>query len=270
MTALEPDTGIRASGAAAPVLTQTGLFARRTLQRFLRTPASVVGTLAFPLLLLFLQLAEFGRLVHDAGGGSYIDRLAPLIVLATAGFGASVTGVGTFADLRAGLLDRVRAMPLSPAALLGGRVVGDVTRILLVAIVTTAVSFLPGFRFARGPLSALGFFAVVALFGVAWTWAAIAVAFALSTPATVQSTLSLPSTLLVFLSSGFVPVTAFPAGIQPVVRANPLSTADNALIGLSSGGPVLVPFLQTLAWVVAISAVCAAFSLRRYAALTRR
>jgi ABC-2 type transport system permease protein len=48
------------------------------------------------------------------------------------------------------------------------------------------------------------------------------------------------------------------------VRANPLSCAVNALVGLSSGGPVLVPTLQTLAWTAGLTALLAPAAIRRY------
>ncbi|MEV4246381.1 hypothetical protein AB0J63_23535 [Streptosporangium canum] len=42
-------------------------------------------------------------------------------------------------------------------------------------------------------------------------------------------------TPLLFLSSGFVPVERFPGFLQPVVRANPLSLAGDALVGRFRG-----------------------------------
>jgi ABC-2 type transport system permease protein len=78
------------------------------------------------------------------------------------------------------------------------------------------------------------------------------------------------ATLLFLLSSGFVPVSAYPGVLQPVVRANPMSVATNALIGLSSGGPVLRPVLETLAWVVPLCLLCGLAAIRRYRRLTDR
>jgi ABC-type multidrug transport system permease subunit len=73
-----------------------------------------------------------------------------------------------------------------------------------------------------------------------------------------------PVLVLFFLSTGFVPVDGFPGALQPIVRANPLSCAVNALAGLSSGGPVLVPVLQTLAWTVGLTALLAPAAIARY------
>ncbi|GAB3934915.1 hypothetical protein GCM10027614_08780 [Micromonospora vulcania] len=79
-----------------------------------------------------------------------------------------------------------------------------------------------------------------------------------------------PATLLFIFSSGFVPVSAFPSVVQPVVRANPFSVATEALVGLSTGGPVLVPVLQTLAWVLGLGTVCLLVAVRRFANRTGR
>lgn len=45
---------------------------------------------------------------------------------------------------------------------------------------------------------------------------------------------------------------------------HPLSIAINALVGLSSGGPVLVPALQTFAWVTALTLALAPLAVRRF------
>ncbi|MEV4185869.1 ABC transporter permease [Streptosporangium canum] len=245
-------------------ITETGLLAGRNLRRFLKSPQLVADTLMFPLVLLFLMLLVFGELVGEATRGDYIDRLAPVIVLFSAAYGAVGTGVGFFTDLRGGLVDRFRSMDIGRFPVLGGRIAGDLVRVLAVAAVTTAVAHLAGFRFTQGPVAVLGFFAVVLLFASMFLWLAVVAALAGSTEQAVSGALNTPVTLLLFLSSGFVPVEQFPGFLQPVVRANPLSLAGDALVGLSQGGPVAIPVLFTLAWVVVVTAISAPVSLRLY------
>jgi hypothetical protein len=88
----------------------TALLAGRALWEFLRNPALVISSFVFPLLLMFLNLAVFNRVVSDATGMPYVARLAPLIVLSTITFSAVVTATGFFDDVRNGLLDRLRTM----------------------------------------------------------------------------------------------------------------------------------------------------------------
>ncbi|SCG39807.1 ABC transporter permease [Micromonospora humi] len=251
-------------------VTQASLFAGRNLRRFFRAPPALIYSFAFPVLLLLTQYAVFGRIVGDGDRQHYLERLAPLVVLSTAAFGSPSSAVGFLRDLTGGLVDRLRVMPVRPGALLVGRLTGDVLRIVLIGVLTTAVAMLLGFRFRQGAAAVVGFFAVLALFGA--MWAAIAL-WRGSGPGDEESlppSLTGPATLLFIFSSGFVPVSAFPSVVQPLVRANPFSTATEALVGLSSGGPVLAPVLQTLAWVLGLGGVCLLVAVRRFARRTAR
>ena len=249
---------------AIDVATETTVLAGRGLRRFLRSPQLVVYTLALPLLLLFMMLAVFGRIVGDATHTPYAARLTPAVVLFATASGSVVTGVGFFTDLHTGLTDRLRTMPVSRIAPLLGRIVGDLTRILAASLVACAVAYLPGFRFHRGPAAAVGFFAVVLLFATIFLWIALLIALTAKSEEGVNSALTAPATLLLFFSSGFVPSNAFPGAVHPIVAANPLSCATNAAIGLSSGGPLLAPVLQTAAWACAVAAVAAPLTVRLY------
>lgn len=244
-----------------------GAIAGRTARRFLRSPQAIVMTTIFPLLLLLMLLATFSGVVGDRDGLPYVARLAPLVVLATITFGAALTGIGFANDRSDGFFDRVRTLPVSSGVVVVGRLAGDMVRVLLVAVVTIAVSYTVGFRFSQGPLAALAFIGVVLLVGVMFTVLAAYVGLRLDA-AGVQSALNLPTILVFFLSSGFVPTEAFPGFLQPVVMANPLSLADDALVGLSAGGPVLVPFLWLLCWVVGVTALCGALAIRQFRSMT--
>jgi ABC-2 type transport system permease protein len=217
---------------------------------------------------MLTQLAVFGDIVGPAAGGSYVDRLAPLVILATAAYGAASSAVGFLRDLRAGFVARLRTMPVNPAALLLGRLTGDVIRIVAVAVLTTGVAYLVGFRFTQGVAAALAFFGVVALAGVMWASISLLRGITGGSEEGVQASLTGPATLLFIFSSGFVPVSAFPGVLQPLIRANPLSVTTEALIGLSHGGPVARPVLYTLIWAVGAAVVCLPLAWRRFAALT--
>lgn len=242
------------------------LCAGRNLRVLSRSPVTVVQTVAFPTLLLLVLLAAFGRTI----GGSvseYAERLVPQLVIAGGAFGAMGTGLAVQRDRASGMIDRLRSLPVARSALLTGAVGADAVRALAAAVTLSAVGHLFGFRFAQGPLAALAFLALATLFGTTWAWLAVRLGLTARQPEAVGSTMNGPILMLFFLSTGFVPVEGFPGYLQPVVRANPLSCAVNALLGLSSGGPILVPTLQVLAWVAGLTAVFATSALRRYRAV---
>lgn len=246
------------------VLAESAALAGRNLRRFVASPRAVVGSLLFPLLLMAIMLVAFSEIVTGVTGGAYIDRLAPLIVLYTAAFGSASTGLGMFADLRSGLVGRVRSMPVHRASFLAGRVGADLVRILGLAVLITAVAAVFGFRFTQGPVPALGFFAVALAFGSMFVWIALVIALRARSEDGVSGALNGPLTLLLFLATGFAPVEAFPDVLQPVVRANPLTVAGEAMTGLANGGPVAGPVLWTLAWVVGVTLVAAPAAIRMY------
>lgn len=242
----------------------TALLAGRTLRRFWRTTPLVVSTLVFPLVLMFTILAMFGQVVGDTVDGSYISRLAPLIVLSTATYGMPGSALGFYRDVQDGTLDRLKVLPISDLAPLLGRVVGDVARIVCVGAIAALVAHVAGFRFAGGPLAVLAFFAIVALFGGMCTWIAVLVALSGTSEESVQATLSAPTTLLFFLSSAFVPVEAFPDLVQPIVMINPLSFAAEAMIGLAGGTDAAFALAVTVVTTLAVSGGCAWLAVRRY------
>lgn len=250
-----------AGGAIAHGLVCAG----RSLRVLSRSPATVVQSVAFPTLLLCVLLAAFGRVI----GGSvseYANRLVPQLVLAGGAFGAMGTGIAVYTDRAGGMVDRLRSLPIARSAYLSGVVVADAARALAATVVLTAVGFLFGFRFDQGPVAALGFVALAVAFGFIWAWLAVRIGLTARQPESIGSAMNGPVLMLFFLSVGFVPVDGFPGVVQPIVRINPMSCAVNALIGLSSQGPVLVPVLQTMAWVVGLSALLAFDAIRRFRA----
>lgn len=238
--------------------------AGRNLLRFTRSPQQAISAVVFPCLLLLILLAAFGDLVEATTGVGYLQQLVPLIIVASMVFGAAGSAIGVHTDMRGGFVQRLRTMSVSPAAVIGGRLAGELARVLLASVVVVAIGYALGFRFHAGILAALGFFAVALVFAVAVAWAAIAVGIRGRSVESVGSALSLPGTLLLFLSSGFVPIQAFPEWAQPVVRANPLSCATTALTALAEGGPTLWPVLQTIAWSAGLSLLFGVLAVRAY------
>ncbi len=240
------------------------LIAGRTLRRFVRTPALLVATFGFPVLQLFMLLAAFSALVGQTMQEDYVRRLAPFIVLATAFSSMGSSGISFWMDIRSGILTRLQTMPLNAASVLLGRILGDLVRIVVIAVLVALIALIPGFRFQRGPAAAAAFFGVVLLFGTMCTAISLTTALVSPNPGAIMRRLQLPTLVLSFLSSGYMPLAAFPEVSQPFVRANPLSIANTTLIGLSAGGPVLVSLLETAGWALGVSAACVIVMIRRF------
>lgn len=243
-------------------LTTASILAERNLQRFFRSPGLLAGSLAFPIMLLVVMLLVFGEVVEGAGSGDYIDRLAPAIVLFSAGYAAVGTGVGFLQDIKNGFADRLRQMSIAPGAVLAGRVIGDLARILLVAVVTTLAGYVAGFRFSAGVLPAVAFFGVVMLFASIFLWLGMVAALTADDEQAVSGMLSTPITLLLLFSSGLVPLDAFPPALQSVIEWNPFSLACETLIALASDGDPGSALWKTILWVGVLCATLIPTALR--------
>jgi len=269
MTATTPLTGSAAPGAPADGARDAGtaasalIVAARFWRVFTRTPVAVVQSIVFPTLLLLTLLAAFGRTV----GGSvdaYAERLVPQLVISAGAFGAIVTGILINLDRNSGLIDRLRSLPIARPAYLLGAVLADAVRVAVAAVVIVAVGHLFGFRFDQGVLGAVAFFGVAVAFGTIFGWFAVWTGLRAAQTEAIGSVMNGPILMLFFLSTGFIPVEGFPAAAQPFVRANPLSCAVNLMLGLTESGPVLVPMLQTLAWIVGLVALLSSLAVRTF------
>src|SRR5205814_317689 len=103
-------------------------------------------------------------------GVTYVDYLLPRNFVQSVTFRASNTAVGHSEDLRRGVIDRFRSMPMARSAVLLGRTIADLVRNVLIIGLMIGVGYLVGFRFQAGVLPALGCVALVAAFGFALSW----------------------------------------------------------------------------------------------------
>ena len=108
-----------------------------------------LGT-AQPIVFLVMLNAVFGGLVVGAQGGSYVQYLLPGVIVMNVLLGASVTAAGMAEDLRDGIVDRFRSLPMSRVAVLVGRTVADLARNAIALALVVAVGALMGFRFHGG------------------------------------------------------------------------------------------------------------------------
>ncbi|HEV7519045.1 MAG TPA: ABC transporter permease, partial [Thermoanaerobaculia bacterium] len=142
----------------------------RTWVVTLRRPVVLTFSLGQPLLwmLFFGFLFQRFPLTDLPRGLSYLDFLAPGVSVMTVLFGASQAGIGWVRDLQTGFLPRLLRTPASPAAILAGKLLADVARLLLQALAVLGLALLLGARLRLAPGAAVLGLACIALFGLAF------------------------------------------------------------------------------------------------------
>jgi ABC transporter DrrB family efflux protein len=252
--------GIEASATDSAVVTM------RNLRHFWRQPDLLVFSTIQPIMFVVLFVYVFGGAVGLAlpPGVTYVDYLLPGIFVQSVTFRASNTAVGLSEDLRRGVIDRFRSMPMARSAVLLGRTTADLVRNVLIIGLMIVVGYLVGFRFQAGVLPALACVALVAAFGFALSWIFAFVSLVVRGAETAQTAGFVLLFPLVFASSVFVPVASMPNWLQPIAKASPVTLTADAARTLALTGGVPDSLAGALAWIVGIVAVFVPLSVWRY------
>ncbi len=235
----------------------------RNLVHIVRTPQLLVFSSIQPIMFVLLFRYVFGGAIKTPGG-DYVDYLLPGIFVQTALFGGASTAVGLSEDLKQGIVDRFRALPMARSAVLAGRTIADLCRNVIVVLLMVAVGLLVGFRFHGSFVADIGAMGLVLLFGYTFSWVFAAVALAVRDPETAQLAGFLPIFPLVFASSAFVPVQTMPTWLRDFANVQPVSVTIDAVRALVTGAPVGHWLWQSFVWIAAILVVFVSIAISRY------
>ena len=238
----------------------------RNLRHFWRQPDLLIFSTIQPVMFVLLFVYVFSGAIGKAlpTGVSYVDYLLPGIFVQSVTFRASQTAVGLSEDLRRGVIDRFRSMPMGRSAVLVGRTTADLVRNILIIGLMIFVGYLVGFRFQAGVLSALGCVALIAAWGVALSWIFAFVSLVVRGAETAQTAGFVILFPLVFASSVFVPVATLPSWLQPIAKASPVTLTADAARNLALVGGVPHSLWGALAWIVGILVLFVPLSVWRY------
>ncbi|MFE4727012.1 ABC transporter permease [Microbacterium sp. NPDC056736] len=246
MTALAPVPALRPRISG---LTAESVFVGRSLLHSLRDGESLVMAIMLPVLLMVLFTYVFGGAIDPTGG--YVDYVVPGIILLCAGFGAASTAVYVANDMKAGIIDRFRTMPLRASAVLTGHVVASLLRNLLATGVVIGVALLVGFRPTAGAWGWAGAIALIALYILAITYLFAAIGLAAGSPEAANG-YGFIILFVPYLSSAFVPVTTMPEWLQWVAENQPVTPIIEALRSLLLGTPMDDNAWWAVGWCLAI------------------
>lgn len=188
-------------------------------------------------------------------GGGYINFLLPGIFVQTALFGSTQSGIALNEDLRAGIVDRFRSLPMARSAVLAGRTIADATRTLVTMLLMVAVGYLLGFRFSAGFLPAVGAVSLGVAMAFAFSWVSANICMRAPDAETAQVGGFIWVFPLVFASSVFTPTESMPGWLQAFANNQPVTAAANAIRALVNGGPTATHVWTALAWITVILAV---------------
>ncbi|WP_067567969.1 ABC transporter permease [Nocardia acidivorans] len=257
---------LRPRESSFPALVRhTWIQIQRLLLRWARDPITLLETLIVPCLLLLMLNIVVGSQIQKFSGHSALYGSTPMVTLVGALSGTVASGVMLGRERDAGLLARFWVLPVHRGSGLAARILAEGCRIFCGTIIIVLFGMALGFRFHQGPLAAFVFLWLPVLFGLAFATMVTAIAV-FTAKSTLVEGVALLSSLLMFFSTGFVPLGAYPNWIQPVVRNQPMSVAVDTMRALAEGGALARPLTLTIIWsigMIIVFAVPAAYGYRR-------
>lgn len=235
------------------------LIFRQQLRLMLREPVWAVLGLIQPLLYLSLFGPLLKPLSHTPGfpPGSSWAVFVPGLLIQLGMFGTLFVGFGLLAEMRFGVLERMRVTPASRLALLLGRVMRDSLVLVSQAILLVAIAVIFGLRAPFAGLCAV--LAIVALLGVSLSSFSYAAALKLKSEDALAQLLNSLAVPLLLLSGILLPMTLAPRWLYLLSRINPFSHvvdgARAAVRGDFGSASIAIGFIAALALAIAGVAV---------------
>jgi ABC-2 type transport system permease protein/oleandomycin transport system permease protein len=249
------------------------IVARRNVVVVWRVPTVLVFELVQPIMFVVLFVYVFGGNIGNLFGVAYVDFLMPGIIIQNAIFGSTTTAIGIADDLKKGMIDRFRSLPMARSAVLAGRTTADVMKNFILVILVIAVGYLVGFNFQNGLLGAIALVILTLAVGFAFSWISATVGLWLKDVEAVQAATFTWIFPVVFISSALVPVRGMAPAFQWIAEHNPVTYWANlaryfalgpkGLAGQTTDSLEML-IVKSFIWFVLILAIFVPLSIRLY------
>ncbi|MFW6692906.1 ABC transporter permease [Streptomyces sp. MAR4 CNX-425] len=255
----------RRAGAARPfpLVRHSAALAGRSLIKTARTPEQLIDVTLQPILFVIMFLYLLGGAVTGSTQ-EYLQTLLPALIVMNTVFASVQTGINLNDDIKKGVFDRFRSMPIARSAPLIGSVLGDLIRFVILMTVQLGFGYAVGFRIETDPLSALAACLLVMVFAFCLTWVFVLIGMLVREPGAVQGIGFMAMFPLTFGTNVLVPTDTLPGWLQAWVDANPVTAVMGAARGLMTGGAVAGPVLETVLWSAGVLAVFFPLAVRAY------
>jgi ABC-2 type transport system permease protein len=261
MNRVEPD---RRSGIYW-VLSDFSMLIRRSTVYIIRNMDQALSTVVTPILFLLMFRYVFGGAI-DTGGVPYVDFLFAGILVQTAAFGAGYTALGVTTDIRRGIMDRFKSLPMTDSAVLVGHTVTDLVRTMLSSIIMVLAGLLVGFRPTAGAWEWALVLGLLMAFTFAFSWLSAIMGLVSRTIEGVQWVNFVFVFPVTFISSAFVPTESMPPVLRVFAENQPVTHVVEAVrawtIGTPMGSHSRMAFLWSLG-ILVVSYAAAVYLFKR-------
>lgn len=200
----------------------------RNLTRLKRSPDVVGFALLQPIMFVLLFSQVYGGAIQ-VEGSNYTEFLMAGIFAQTVIFGSTISGSYMAEDIRDGIIDRFRSLPMAPSAVLVARSISDFMLNIVSITVMLITGFIVGWRFREGVLYFILGLLLLLFFAWAFSWVMIVIGLSVKSPETLNQAVFIILFPLTFISNAFVPSDTLPTVLRVIAEWNPISALVQAV-----------------------------------------
>jgi ABC-2 type transport system permease protein len=199
----------------------------RHVMELLRQPWWIFVNLVQPViwLLLFGALFETVSDIPGWGSESYIEFLAPGVVMMTAFFTAGWSGMPMIEDLERGVIDRFLVSPVRRSSLITGRLAQGALQIVIQTLIIVGLAVATGADFSNGVAGVAVLMGIAILLGAAFGALSNGLALLARREETLIALMQFLMLPLSFLSTTFMEEDLMPGWMQTAADFNPVNWA---------------------------------------------
>jgi ABC-2 type transport system permease protein len=251
------------------------VLARRNLAHVRQIPEKLLDVTLQPIMFVLLFAYVFGGVIHVPGG--FHQYLFGGVAVQTLAFGMMGPGVAIATDLREGVVDRFRSLPIARSAYLLGHLLAELAAATMAIAVLTASGLLIGWRVHTDAPHAIAGFALLIALAATMIWCGTLLGLIARSPDAVQGAAFLVVFPLTFIASAFVPLSGLPGALRTFAEYNPVSAfaagvrtlfGNPAVTPHGAPWPLQHPVLAAVLWCVALLCIAVPATLAIFARRT--
>lgn len=235
-------------------LSDSWVMTKRSVLHIVRSLDQVMSLVLFPIMFMLLNRYVLGGAINT-GEVSYVNYLFAGIFVQTLAFGANYTTINLAVDMKEGIVDRFKSLPMASGSLLVGHITADLVRNVISGIVIILVGLAVGFRPTASLEDWMAVVGLAVLFTLSISWLSAILGLIVKSVEAAQWIGFVFIFPLTFISSAFVPVETMPAGLRAFAENQPVTQTIDAMRSLLVGTPMDNSALYSVLWSVGIIAV---------------
>ena len=280
VAAAEPLPVPRQSGVTK-VFDEIRVIVWRNLSHIPRVPERLADVTVIPIMFVILFGYVFGSAIALPGvelgpeaSAAYREFLIAGIFVQSMVFMSISTAVGVSNDMREGVIDRFRSLPINRISVLAGRVVATLVEGSLGITVMAICGLVVGWGAHNGFAQTVGAFVLLAGIAFAMICVGTFIGQLVNNAMTAQTIGFVFVFPLTFASNAFVPTENMPSFLKAFAEWNPVSAMVQAIRQLfgnlppgtptPDAWPLQNPILATIIWIAIIAAVGMSLAVWRY------